>query len=204
MHISEGILSGPVLASGVVLAAAGTTIGLKKLDHEQIARAGILSACFFVASLVHVPIGPSSIHLILNGIVGLLLGWAAFPIILVALVLQAIFFQFGGITTLGINTVLMALPAVICHFTFVRFIHKSQTFASIAAFLSGAISVLLSGIITGLALMFTEGNFLEIAGLVVVVHIPVMIIEGIVSACCVAFLKKVQPGILPGPPEMVP
>jgi len=30
MHISEGVLSGPVLISGGVLAAAGTVIGLKK------------------------------------------------------------------------------------------------------------------------------------------------------------------------------
>ncbi|HIJ20834.1 MAG TPA: cobalt transporter CbiM, partial [Deltaproteobacteria bacterium] len=108
MHISEGILSGPVLISGVALAAAGTAIGLKKLDYERIPRAAILAASFFVASLIHVPVGPSSVHLILNGIVGLILGWGAFPVILVALVLQAIFFQFGGITTLGVNTMIMA------------------------------------------------------------------------------------------------
>ena len=52
MHISEGILSGPVLISGAALAAAGTAVGLKKLDYDRIARAGILSAAFFVASLI--------------------------------------------------------------------------------------------------------------------------------------------------------
>ena len=103
MHISEGILSGPMLVSGAALAAAGTAIGLKKLDYDHIAKAGMLSAAFFVASLIHVPIGPSNAHLILNGLVGLLLGWAAFPAILVALVLQGAFFQFGGITTLGVK-----------------------------------------------------------------------------------------------------
>jgi hypothetical protein len=101
MHISEGVLSGPVLLSGAALAAAGTAIGLKKLDYDQIAKAGMLSGAFFVASLVHVPLGPMSVHLIMNGLVGLLLGWAAFPAILVALALQAVFFQFGGITALG-------------------------------------------------------------------------------------------------------
>jgi cobalt/nickel transport system permease protein len=115
MHISEGVLSGPVLISGGALAAAGTAIGLKKLDYDRIAQAGILSAAFFVASLIHVPIGPSNAHLILNGLVGLLLGWAAFPAILVALVLQAMLFQFGGITGLGVNTIIMALPAVLCY-----------------------------------------------------------------------------------------
>ena len=95
MHISEGVLSGPVLLSGAALAVAGTAIGLKKLDYDQVAKVGMLSAAFFVASLIHVPIGPSNAHLILNGLVGLLLGWAAFPAILVALVLQAVLFQFG-------------------------------------------------------------------------------------------------------------
>ena len=197
MHISEGVLSAPVLVSGGVLAAAGTAIGLKKIDYDQLARVGSLSATFFVASLVHVPIGPSSVHLIMNGIVGLLLGWAAFPAILVALLLQAVFFQFGGITTLGVNTIIMALPAVICYYLFAPFLHKDRKYLLLAGFGCGFCAVLFGGVIVGLALMFTEENFLKVAMLVVTAHIPVMIIEGIVTAFCVAFLKKVQPAMLP-------
>ncbi|UCF91507.1 MAG: cobalt transporter CbiM [Desulfobacterales bacterium] len=198
MHISEGILSGPVLASGMVLAAAGTAIGLKKLDYDRMARAGMLSAAFFVASLIHVPIFPSNVHLILNGIVGLLLGWGAFPAILVALILQAVFFQYGGITTLGVNTLIMALPAVISYGLFGRLIHKRPTIASTAAFACGSLAVLLGALMIGLALMFTEENFWHVSAIVVAAHIPVMIVEGIVTAICVAFLKKVQPTMLPG------
>ncbi len=198
MHISEGVLSGPILISGGVLAAAGTAIGLKKLDYDRIARAGILSAAFFVASLIHVPIGPSNAHLILNGLVGLLLGWAAFPAILVALVLQAMLFQFGGITALGVNTIIMALPAVLCYFVCSPFLHKKNPLALSAAFVCGFLSVLLSALILGLALVFTEENFFEVSAIVIGAHIPVMIIEGLVTAMCVAFLKKVQPAMLPG------
>jgi len=199
MHISEGVLSGPILISGGVLAAAGTAIGLKKLDYDRIAKAGILAAAFFVASLIHVPIGPANAHLILNGLVGLLLGWAAFPAILVALVLQAMLFQFGGITALGVNTMIMALPAVLCYLVFSSFLYKNTTLAFSSAFACGFLSVFLSAIILGLALIFTEENFFEVAAIVIVAHIPVMIIEGIVTALCVAFLKKVQPTMLPGP-----
>jgi len=46
--------------------------------------------------------------------------------------------------------------------------------------------------------MFTEGSFLEVAGLVVTAHLPVMAIEGVVTVFCVAFLKKVKPEMLPG------
>ena len=197
MHISEGVLSAPVLVSGMALTAVGTAIGLKKLDYDHIARAGMLSAAFFVASLIHVPVGPSNVHLILNGIVGLLLGWAAFPAILVALVLQAVLFQFGGITSLGVNTIIMALPAIICYMGFSPLIHKPNPVALIAAFACGFFAVFLGSILVGLALIFTEENFWKVSAIIIAANLPVMIIEGIVTALCIAFLKKVQPEMLP-------
>ncbi|MBL7211605.1 MAG: cobalt transporter CbiM [Desulfobacteraceae bacterium] len=198
MHISEGVLSGPVLVSGIVLAAAGTAIGLKNLDYDRIPQIGILSASFFVASLIHVPIGVSSVHLILNGFVGLILGWGAFPAILVALTLQAVLFQFGGITALGVNTVIMASPAVLCYFLFGRLIIKKPSVALPAAFAAGALSVFLAGILLGLALVFTEKDFFKVSTIVVMAHLPVMAVEGVITALCVGFLKRVQPSMLPG------
>ena len=198
MHISEGVLSAPMLISGAALAAAGTTIGLKQLDYDRIAQVGMLSAAFFVASLIHVNIGPSSVHLILNGIVGLLLGWAAFPALLVALALQAVFFQFGGITVLGVNTVIHALPAVLCYYLFGGLVRRKSAAAMGGAFACGFVSVFLSAILVGAALILTEENFWEMSSLVVAAHLPVMLIEGIITAFCVAFLKKVQPEMLRG------
>lgn len=198
MHISEGVLNGPVLVAGAALALAGTAVGLKRLELDKVAQAGMMSAAFFVASLIHVPIGPSSAHLILNGMVGLLLGWAAFPAILTALLLQAMLFQYGGITTLGVNTVIMALPAVVCYHAFGPLIRKQKALATAAAFACGAGSVLLSGLLVGACLMFTGEVFLAVAGLVVSAHVPVMIIEGVITVFCVAFLKKVKPELLPG------
>ena len=198
MHIAEGVLSGPVLMTGAALTVVGTGIGLKKLDYERIAKAGMLSAAFFVASLIHIPIGPSNAHLILNGLVGLLLGWGAFPAMLVALTLQGAFFQFGGMTTLGVNTVIMALPAVICYLIFAPLLQKGARIASIAGFACGMLSVLFSGVCVASALMFTDKNFLEVSGIVVAAHLPVMVIEGFMTAICVSFLRKVKPEMLPG------
>jgi cobalt/nickel transport system permease protein len=198
MHVSEGILSAPVLVAGAALAAAGTAVGLKQLDYDETARAGMLSGVFFVASLIHVPLGPASVHLILNGMVGLLLGWAAFPAILVALALQAVFFQFGGITTLGVNTVIMALPAVVAYHLFAPLLRRGRPVALAAAFAAGGLAVGLGGVLVGLALFFTEEQFLEVAAAVLAAHLPVILIEGVVTALCVAFLQKVQPSTLPG------
>jgi cobalt/nickel transport system permease protein len=198
MHISEGVLSGPVLLSGAALAVAGTAIGLKKLDYDQVAKVGMLSAAFFVASLIHVPIGPSHAHLILNGLVGLLLGWPAVPAILVALALQAAFFQFGGITTLGVNTVIMALPAVLCYFVFKRFLRSAPRWAFAAAFAAGALAVLISGLLVAAALIFTEANFLKVSALILGAHLPIMGVEGMITAVCIGFLRRVKPDMLPG------
>ncbi len=198
MHISEGVLAGPVLFSGMALAVAGVSIGIKKLDFDHLAQAGILSAAFFVASLVHVPIGPSSVHLILNGIIGLLLGWAAFPSIMVALLLQGIIFQFGGITTLGVNTVIMALPAVICYYLFAPLINKKPSIAMPAAFACGFLAVFMSALLVGASLYFSEKSFFEVATLVVTAHLPVMLIEGIITVFCISFIRKVSPEMLPG------
>jgi cobalt/nickel transport system permease protein len=199
MHISEGVLSAPVLATGAALAAAGISVGLKKMDYEKIPHVAVLSSAFFVASLIHVPIGPSNAHLIINGINGLLLGWLCFPSILVALALQAILFQFGGITVLGVNTVNMALPGVICYFIFGRIVnHERRALALAAAFACGAFAVFLSGVLVAVSLLFTEKSFLSVAELIILAHLPIMVIEGIITLFCVAFLKRVKPELLGG------
>lgn len=197
MHISEGILTGPVMLSGAALTAAGTAIGLNKIDYDRIPQVAILSAGFFVASLVHVPVGPASVHLVLNGLVGLFLGWAAFPAILVGLLLQAILFQYGGFTSLGVNCINMALPAVICYILFGKGVKSGNVFySSAASFLCGAGSVLLSSIMVALSLYLTGDHFLTVAKLIVLANLPVMFIEGTVALFCVRFLKKVKPEIL--------
>jgi len=200
VHISEGVLSPGVLIAGAALTTAGVAVGLKNLDYEEIPSIGILSAAFFVASLVHVPIGPSSAHLILNGLLGLILGWKAFPAILIGLVLQALLFQFGGITSLGVNTLNMALPAVMCYYLFgwgMRFGTKQVLF-TVTAFACGACAILISGMLVGFSLYFTGDAFLPAAKLVVAAHVPVMLIEGVLTAACALFLRRVKPELLEG------
>lgn len=59
MHIAEGVLSAPVLIAGAAAAAAGIAVGLKRLDESRLMTAGLVGAAFFIASLIHVPIGVS-------------------------------------------------------------------------------------------------------------------------------------------------
>jgi len=197
MHISEGILAWPVLAAGAAVAAAATGVGLRRMSEERVPRVAILSAAFFVASLIHVPVGPASVHLILNGLIGLLLGWMAFPAVLVGLVLQAVLFQFGGLTTLGANTVIMAAPAVGCHYLFRSGVaSRRRGVAWACAFLCGAGAVFLGSLLVALSLVFTGEAFIGVARLVVAAHLPVMVVEGFITALCISFLRRVKPEML--------
>ncbi|BBO89662.1 hypothetical protein DSCOOX_28420 [Desulfosarcina ovata subsp. ovata] len=68
---------------------------------------------------------------------------------------------------------------------------KDTGLAIVGAFACGALSVLLTSLMVALSLLFTEESFFEVAALVVTAHLPVMIIEGIITAFCIGFLKKV-------------
>lgn len=201
MHISEGVLSAPVLLAGAALSLGGLTLGLKKLSHDHVPQAAILSAAFFVASLVHVPVGFSSAHLILNGLLGAILGWVAFPVICIALLLQAVLFQFGGLTVLGVNTFTMAFPAVVCAFLCRPLLASERTNrAALGGFLCGAGAVFFSGILVALALIGTGEGFLHAAEAILLANLPIAVIEGLVTAGLVTFLRRVKPEILSGLP----
>jgi cobalt/nickel transport system permease protein len=196
MHISEGVVSGPVLAAGWALTVAGTALGLRRLDYDRLMTVAILSAAFFVASLIHVPIGPVSAHLILNGLLGAILGLAAFPAICVALLLQAVLFQFGGFVVLGVNAFDMAFPAVLCSLVFGALLRAGGARRTVGAFCCGFFSVLLAGCLTAAALALSGEAFVATAKVIVLAHVPIMVIEGVLTVMVVGFLTKVRPEML--------
>ncbi|MDR2489023.1 MAG: cobalt transporter CbiM [Desulfovibrio sp.] len=196
MHISEGALSPAVLSAGYALTAAATFISLRKINYARLTTTAVLASVFFVGSLVHVPLGPGSVHLILNGLLGLFLGWAVFPSLLVALLLQAILFQFGGIAVLGVNTFDMAFPALVCHYAFRSMLGKNNMLRVAGAFGCGALSVAGAAFCTALALGFTDEGFRASAKIIFMAHIPIMILEGVIAALTVSFIAKSRPELL--------
>jgi cobalt/nickel transport system permease protein len=199
--LSQAIAGQAALAGGAALALAGAAVGLARLDYERVPRVAVLSSAFFVASLVHFKVGPTSVHLTLNGLVGIILGWAAFPAMLIALLLQAIFFGHGGITTLGLNAFNFAFPALVCFFLFNGFIRKAKSKALVllAGFLAGAISLYCAALFVAAELMAAGGEFRHVMEVVLFAHLPVGLIEGIVTAAAVVFLRRVRPELLNTP-----
>ncbi|WP_404383448.1 cobalt transporter CbiM [Caenispirillum salinarum] len=195
VHMVEGVVSAPVIAGCTALAAAGVGYGLTKLKADDMPKAAVVGAAFFVASLIHVPVGPSSAHLLANGLMGLLLGWSALPAMAVALLLQAAFFGFGGVTTLGVNLVLIGLPAIVVHHLFRDLVTRGRG-AWAAGFACGALAIALSALGAAVALAASGAAFVPAAKLVVLAHLPVMVVEGVVTAAAISLLARVKPDAL--------
>ncbi|MGF1760365.1 cobalt transporter CbiM [Photobacterium sagamiensis] len=191
MHIVDGVLATPVLTVGIITTVIGTAWGLRSLSDEKLPQAAVLAACFFVASLIHIPLGPSSVHLIFNGLIGLLLGWAAFPVVLIGLIFQAVFFGFGGIVVLGINCLNIALPAIIVGLILKPWLRRLPAVA--VGFVAGFGAVLLTALFVALSLALSGDGFITSAKLVMFGHLPVALMEGVVSAFAYKLLCKVRP-----------
>src|SRR5262249_52152746 len=113
VHVSDGLLAAPWWIGGFVGAALLAWMAVWRIREEEIPRIALVTAAFFVTSLVHVRVGPTSVHLLLNGLVGVVLGRRAALAILVGVALQVALLGHGGFTTIGINCCVMALPALL-------------------------------------------------------------------------------------------
>jgi len=118
VHISDGVLTWPWCAAGFIVAGLLAVVGAERIRDEEIPRVALLTSAFFVASLIHVQVGPTSAHLLLNGLVGVVLGRRAAVAIPVGLFLQAVLIGHGGFSTLGINSCIMVLPALLAWWLF--------------------------------------------------------------------------------------
>ncbi len=184
-----------MLAGGWAVSVPLLAVGLRRLPWNKVMNVAILSAAFFAASLFHLPLGPGNVHLVLNGLMGVILGWAAVPAIFAALFLQALLFQYGGLAVLGVNTCVMGLPPILAFLIF-RPLLLRPTAGFAAAFCCGAFSILLSGFLAALALHFSGEDFSGPALALLTANIPLSMVEGVATAFIFNFLKRARPEFL--------
>lgn len=198
MHIADGIVSGPVIAAGFGVTALIAAATSRNVELDEIPKIAVVTAVFFVANFIHVPLVVASIHLILNGLAGVMLGKRAFMAISLGVVLQS-FFGFGGVSVIGVNSVMLGGGALLAYGiwqlrNYVSFANKEVIFGGIA----GGLGIFFSGCILALALVTTGDAFWVTAQAVLGYHLVLMVIEGIVTGACVGFLLKAKPDLLSG------
>ncbi|MCJ2669634.1 MAG: cobalt transporter CbiM [Candidatus Thermoplasmatota archaeon] len=198
VHIADGILAPEVWIAGFVITGIILAYTLYRTKAEEIPKISLVTSAVFVASLIHIPLGPTSVHLILAGLAGVLLAEKAYPSVFIALLLQAFLFQHGGITTIGINTVIIGVPALVSYGIFVVGVNHTRFEQRLVIFggLAGGVAIVLAVVLTSIALLFGGEEFLGVVALLAVAHVPVIVIEAVIVGSVVGFLNKVKPEML--------
>lgn len=199
MHLSDGVMPTTLAIGSGVASLAVAAWSSRMTRGEDLPKVAVVAAAFFVAALVHIPLGPTSIHLLLPGLVGALLGPSAFLAIMLGLVLQSLMFQYGGLTALGGNALLMGLPALGCGLFFQLFKGEGAKRQMFVGGLCGGLGIIGSAIILALLLAASGEDFLGVAKLALVAHLPVVVIEAVIAAFIIRFLYKVKPEMLSAP-----
>ncbi len=118
VHISDGFLAEAWVAGGFAVAGLLALFGAWRIRDEEVPRTAVMTAAFFVASLIHVKVWPTSVHLLFNGLMGVSLGRRAALAIPVGLFLQWALIGHGGLFSLGVNACVLVLPALAAGYLF--------------------------------------------------------------------------------------
>ncbi|NJL00634.1 MAG: cobalt transporter CbiM [Spirulinaceae cyanobacterium RM2_2_10] len=210
MHLPDGLLPPGLAIAGYAVSGGTLWYTLRRIRQERdptenIPKASLLTAAFFITSLLHIPVPPASIHLVLNGLMGIVLGTYAFPAVVIGLFFQAVMFGHGGISSLGVNAAMMGIPALLASAVFQLLKPQAQRFAfginalsftvgagtlllSAAIFVTLAITAIPADVDAGLeqrAIMIALTGYAIQAG-----------IEGVFTSMIVAFLTRVKPELM--------
>ena len=195
MHISDGVLGLETTLIVSVISLIALVKAVRELKNEDISLTSVASAMFFIASFIHITFGVTQIHLILLGVIGILISWSSFVAIFVALLLQALLLGYGGISSLGVNLFIMAMPAVMVYYiyntTFIKNLNDKIKF-----FLVGFLGTFFATVFLTLILYFSKEEYNYVAISVFGINIITMLIEGTISMFLLLFIKKVYPKIL--------
>lgn len=116
VHLSDGVIEPVGWITGWIIAAVMLAWSARGLDDRTIPRVGLMTAVVFVASQIHLPLGFTSVHLLLNGVVGVTLRRHAPVALAVGLAMQSWLFSHGGPIALGLNIVIYSIPALLAGF----------------------------------------------------------------------------------------
>ncbi len=115
MHIPDGYLSPSTCAVTYAVALPFWFVATRRLKRDLntklVPLVSVVSAFCFVIMMFNLPLpGGTTGHAVGMGIAAILLGpWAAIVAISLALLIQALFFGDGGLTTFGANSLNMAI-----------------------------------------------------------------------------------------------
>lgn len=212
MHIAEGILpaawAGVWYAIAAVFVVAGVyylSVELRR-DRSRGPQIAMMGALVFIISLlpIPVPISGTCSHPCGTPVAAVVTGPAIAVLMgAIALLLQALFFAHGGITTLGANIVSMAVVGSFAGYFTYKILKRFGANPFLAAFFAGFVGDLCVYLVTALQLALGVGGG---AGIIsrwstifvafLPTQLPLAFIEGLLSGGIVSALHSRKPELL--------
>jgi len=206
MHIPDGFLSPQTYLPALAIGASLVYVGYKKVDLEleKIPMIAGVSAISFVMMLVVMPFpGGTTMHLSGIALLALLFRpWLSFLSISLVLLIQALMFGGGGVSSYPVNMLLLAfVGSFSAHYAYGFFKRYSE---KVALFMAGWFSIFLPSLCiavilgiqpliatsaTGSPLFFPFGLELTLPS-IVLPHLFLGLLEGAVTVTLVLFLRK--------------
>jgi cobalt/nickel transport system permease protein len=216
MHLPDGLLSLPVIATTTALGGAGFAYGLGRLRDRSADRTivlmGMMAAFVFSAQMVNFPVFPGvSGHLMGGVLSAVVLGpWAGACVIGSVLVVQAVLFADGGFTALGANFLNMGLiGSVVGYALFAearRFLGGGIRGTLIGAMIAAWVAVLISAGLCALELTWSNPGVggLPLLGWMLLIHAAIGLGEALITGILLRSILAVRPELIPGASEVGP
>ncbi len=213
MHLAEGMLPvtqavawSAVAAPVVAWSLRGEQLARKEVASSPVLMSGVTSLLFAATLLpLPVPVMGATSHICLTPVLALTVGirrivWPTFFVLL----LQAVFFAHGGLTTLGVNTLTLGLlgPAItIGLWTLLRRLGADNAIGLAVACGVGGLSIyvadalVLAVALGNVAPLMTTFNAVLLG--FAPVQIPLSVLEAVASVGIVRLLATRRPDLLP-------
>jgi cobalt/nickel transport system permease protein len=221
MHIPDGYLSPATCAVAYAISLPFWFVAfrrVKRLLHTRmVPLLAVFSAFCFVIMMFNLPLpGGTTGHAVGVGIATVVLGpWASMVAISIALLIQAVFFGDGGITTFGANCLNMAVVgSLVAYWTYSLIAGRSDLrsyrrviAAALAGYLAINVSALFAAVEFGIQpMLFHDATGAPLyAPYPLAIAVPAMMIghlslagvaELAISGGLVAYLQRANPGLL--------
>jgi cobalt/nickel transport system permease protein len=203
MHLPDGLIPLNQVIIYWIIAIIGLSIFFLRfrLDRDlnkekRIVLSGILTTTTIIASTITVP-SPFGIpmHFFLIPLVVILLGpFTGTLIVFLSLLIQA-FIGLGGLTVLGVNTVIMGIILPLA--TYAVYLLLSKFNEDIAIF-SGTLLGIFTGAVVQIIVLIIAGSAnLEMLALTLLpFYFFIGIIEGFITVLIMSFIGKINPELL--------
>lgn len=208
MHISNGMINGPISALFAGLAIATVVICVAKarreLDERLVPLAGLVAAFIFAIQMINFPVLPGvSGHVLGGALAALLVGpWVGALCLTVVIVVQALLFSDGGVTALGLNVINMAVLGTAVGYLVAVGLIRLRVPLTAAAVLAGvfSIGVAAQGFVVEFALGGPRVGESSSIGLIAlgmgVPHLLIGIVDGLITAVTVNAVARARPDLV--------